>query len=116
MRKSRLEERALFVIKVAKLPMPECEYRFHPVRRYRFDLAWPDKMIAVELEGGVWSGGRHTSGVGFTQDCCKYNLATLMGWRVLRYTANTIPDMEHDIRKLIDIVSQVNPKICVSQQ
>jgi len=41
-------------------------------------------MIAVEIEGGVWTGGRHTRGAGFRQDMEKYNEATAMGWRVFR--------------------------------
>lgn len=60
------------------------EYEFHGVRKWKFDLAWPDYMIAVELEGGAWSQGRHTRGKGFTDDCFKYNVAAIMGWTVLR--------------------------------
>lgn len=66
----------------------ECvkEYRFHPVRRWRFDYALPTFKIALEVEGGVWTGGRHTSPTGFLGDMEKYNTATLLGWRVLRAT------------------------------
>ncbi|MEI7775208.1 MAG: hypothetical protein WCK17_10585 [Verrucomicrobiota bacterium] len=63
-------------------PIPE--YRFHPERKWRFDYAWPEKMIAIEVEGGVWVGGRHTSGSGFVKDMEKYNAATCLGWRLLR--------------------------------
>lgn len=68
----------------------ECvkEHKFHPTRRWRFDYAIPAHKIAVEVEGGVWTGGRHTSPKGFLNDMEKYNTATVMGWRVLR----TIPD------------------------
>lgn len=71
----------------------ECvkEYKFHPTRRWRFDYAIPNHKIALEVEGGVWTGGRHTSPKGFLGDVEKYNTATLMGWRVLR----TIPDELH---------------------
>jgi len=71
-------------------PEPAREYRFMPPRRYRFDLAWPELKIAVELEGGVFSGGRHTRGTGFESDCAKYNYAALFGWTILRYTANML--------------------------
>lgn len=62
----------------------KAEYRFHPVRKWRFDYALPEYKIALEVEGGVWIGGRHTSSQGFIKDMEKYNTAALMGWRVLR--------------------------------
>lgn len=66
------------------------EYRFHPTRRWRFDYAIPEHKIAVEVEGGVWSGGRHTSPKGFLNDIEKYNTCTLMGWRLFRCTPDTL--------------------------
>lgn len=70
----------------------ECvkEYKFHPTRRWRFDYAIPDHKIALEVEGGVWTGGRHTSPKGFLNDIEKYNTATLMGWRVFRTTPDEL--------------------------
>lgn len=70
----------------AGLGMPTSEYRFAPPRRWRFDWCWPYHHIAVEVEGGVWRGGRHTRGAGYIRDMQKYNAACLGGWRVLRYT------------------------------
>ena len=66
------------------LPAPVREHRFHPVRRWRFDYAWPEQRVALEVEGGVWTGGRHTRGAGFVGDMEKYNAATVAGWRVVR--------------------------------
>ena len=73
---------------------PVREYRFDTTRRWRFDFAWPANCgnadcggVAVETEGGTWSGGRHTRGKGFEADCEKYNAALAQGWLVLRYTA-----------------------------
>ena len=66
------------------LPLPETEHKFEPLRKWRFDYAWPDAKIALEVEGGVWSGGRHTRGAGFIGDMAKYNHASVLGWRVLR--------------------------------
>lgn len=70
----------------------ECvkEFKFHPIRKWRFDYAIPDHKIALEVEGGVWTGGRHTSSVGFMKDMEKYNTATLMGWRVFRTTPDEL--------------------------
>ncbi len=72
------------------LPTPEREYKFAPPRRWRFDMCWPAQRVAVELEGGVWSGGRHTRPAGFEADVEKYNCATVEGWRVLRCTARML--------------------------
>lgn len=66
------------------LPRPVEEHRFHSTRRWRFDYAWPERLIALEVEGGVWSGGRHTRGAGFVGDMEKYNAAGVAGWRVFR--------------------------------
>lgn len=70
----------------------ECvkEFKFHPVRKWRFDYAVPEHKIALEVEGGVWTGGRHTSPKGFLGDIEKYNTATLMGWRVFRTTPDDL--------------------------
>ena len=66
------------------------EFKFHPVRKWRFDYAVPEHKIDLEVEGGVWTGGRHTSPKGFLGDIEKYNTATLMGWRVFRTTPDDL--------------------------
>ncbi|MFA5135558.1 MAG: hypothetical protein WC505_07280 [Patescibacteria group bacterium] len=75
-----------------QVPPPVKEWKFAKEigRRWAFDFAWPDVKLAVEIEGGVWIGGRHTSGAGFTKDMEKYNAAALMGWTLLRYTPTAI--------------------------
>ena len=87
---SRLEETFAFQVQAAGLPEPEREYRFHPVRRWSMDFAWPQQMVAVEVEGAVYTRGRHTRGRGFTADCEKYAEAALLGWTVLRFTRQQI--------------------------
>lgn len=57
-------------------------------RDFRFDFCVPDKKIAFELEGGLYTGGRHIRPLGFMTDCVKYNLATLLGWHVYRFPTN----------------------------
>lgn len=66
------------------------EHRFHPTRMWRFDYAIPACKIALEVEGGVWTRGRHTRPRGFLGDIEKYNAATLMGWRVFRTTPDDL--------------------------
>lgn len=77
------------------LPEPVKELRFSPPRRWRFDYAWEAGKVALEVEGGVWTGGRHTRGKGFLADMEKYNTATVMGWRVLRVTPDQLKRREH---------------------
>ena len=73
-------------------PPPIAEYRFHPIRRWRFDWCWLPESIAAEFEGGTFVGGRHTSGAGFERDCDKYNAAAVLGYRVLRFTRAMVAD------------------------
>ena len=68
----------------------EREQMLIPGRKFRFDFVLPQSCLIVECEGGTWSGGRHTSGVGFRNDCVKYNLAVEHGYVVLRYTSDLI--------------------------
>lgn len=68
------------------LPEPVPEYRFHPVRRWRFDWAWPDRLVALEVNGGVFTAGRHSRGVGQTKDFEKWSHAAVAGWRLLHVT------------------------------
>ena len=72
------------------LPTPLREMTFADDRRWRFDFAWPHHMIAMEVEGGTWTQGRHTRARGFAADCEKLNTAALNGWTVLRVTGEHI--------------------------
>ncbi len=60
------------------------EYRFHPVRRWRFDYALPALQVAIELEGGIYAAGRHVRPLGFMRDAEKYNQAAAAGWLLFR--------------------------------
>lgn len=81
------------------LPEPVAEFRFHPERKWRFDVAWPDLKVALEQEGIVYPqkgdhklDGRHTSVAGFTADIEKYGEAFKLGWRVLRCLPSQVTD------------------------
>lgn len=69
---------------------PEWEHRFHPERRWRFDLAFPRLMVAFEREGGTWGKGAHVRGKHYASDCEKYNAAAIAGWTVIRATVDMI--------------------------
>lgn len=87
---SNLERLLLDQIRAAGLEMPVTEHKFHSDRRWRFDLAWPDDLLAVEVEGGTWINGRHNRGSGFEKDAEKYAEALCLGWKVLRITGSQI--------------------------
>ncbi len=79
-------------VRAVGLPEPVREFPFAAPRRYRADFAYPDARLLIEVEGGVYSGGRHTRGTGYTEDARKYNLAVLLGYRILRFTAEMVRD------------------------
>lgn len=91
-RQERLQAQAAAVqhFVTGGLPAPVPEHSFEPSRRWRLDLAWPSHRLALEVEGGVWTGGRHTRGAGFLKDMEKYNRLAVLGWRLLRVTPDRL--------------------------
>jgi hypothetical protein len=67
------------------------EFKFDESRQWRADFLIGDSLI-VEIDGAVWSGGRHTRGQGFINDCIKLNRAMELGYAVLRYPTNLLDD------------------------
>ena len=65
------------------LPKPVAEHRFAPPRRWRFDHAWPDHLLALEVQGGLFVQGRHSRGAALLKEHEKLNEAAAQGWRVL---------------------------------
>lgn len=107
---SKPEDNFLAICSMLGLPLPEREARFaamiaggegtgvrERLRRlglkdWRFDFLWRKSRVAVEIEGGTWSGGRHVTGAGYAEDCRKYNAAALAGFMVLRFTTDMLKD------------------------
>ena len=84
------EQTFLLMLKARKMPTPTPEFRFHPVRKFRWDWAWPEARLALEVEGGVWSGGAHGRGTGIVRDMEKSTLAAEEGWRIIRVTPSNL--------------------------
>lgn len=76
-------------LKVNDIPFTE-EHRFHPTRRWRFDFALPDRMLAVEVNGGLFTGGGHNRGKDMEGDYEKNNAAVLLGWRILYFSTGQV--------------------------
>jgi very-short-patch-repair endonuclease len=89
---SEAVDELVWQLRAASLPTPEMEYRFHPERRWRFDLAWPDLKVAVEVDGGGFVQGRHSRGMGIERDSEKFSTSAAHGWRVFRVTPRMVRD------------------------
>lgn len=74
------------------------EHRFHATRMWRFDFAIPSLKIAVEINGGVWSNGRHSRGSGLVLEYEKMRAAAILGWRVLPFTPQELPIIVPSVR------------------
>lgn len=77
------------------------EFQFDEVRKFRFDWAVPDLMIAIEYEGIFSEKSGHTTLSGYKKDIDKYNLAVKKGWKLLRYAAHNYLEIEDDLKALI---------------
>lgn len=66
------------------IPAFESEFVFHKSRMWRFDYAWPEQRVALEVDGGAGKFGRHSRPGGMRKDHEKINAAQLLGWKVLR--------------------------------
>lgn len=102
-KQSKLERDFALLMDSAGFTYYEREYRFHKTRRWRADFAFVQQRILVELEGGVWTRGRHTRGQGFIDDCDKYNEAVADGWRVIRFTSEHLKEP----RKVLNLMNRV---------
>lgn len=78
----------------------EAEHVFAPGRRWRMDYAWPAHRVGLEVDGGIWTKGRHTRGAGWLKDTEKLNTAACLGWRMLRCTPQQLatPEMIATVR------------------
>lgn len=89
---------------------PEREVQFCE-RKWRFDFAWPEKKIAVEVEGGTNFGmSRHSKGEGFEKDAAKYNRAAREGWIVLRYSTRMVTD-GRAINEVLEVLEDVQDAV-----
>lgn len=95
---SYIEDTLELILKYSGLEY-EREFKFHEKRKWRTDFVLSHFKIAIECEGGIWRGGRHTRGSGFVKDVEKYNELSALGYRLLRFTPSDLknPDRVLDI-------------------
>lgn len=63
------------------IQIPVSEYLFHPTRQWRFDYCWPEHDLFLEVQGGLFTGGRHVQGAALLKEHEKLNEASVLGWR-----------------------------------
>jgi very-short-patch-repair endonuclease/predicted transcriptional regulator of viral defense system len=81
--RSELEDRFLALIAARNLPRPKMN--FH-VEGHEFDAVWPERKLAVELDGYAHHRDKPT----FQRDREKGNALTRAGWKLLRYTYDDV--------------------------
>ena len=90
---------------------PVRQYVFHKTRKFRFDFAWPDCLVAVEIDGGIFQGDRskggnqtgHRSINGLMAGMEKGNYAAVDGWCLLRFHAK---DLDQRPEYCVDLVAE----------
>ncbi|MGE8570783.1 MAG: hypothetical protein ACN6NW_01955 [Acinetobacter amyesii] len=86
---NEFEAKLALELKALKIDF-EQEFKFHQSRKWRADFHLKGRMILIEVEGGIWSGGRHTRGKGYIGDMEKYNAATMLGYQVIRFSTEQV--------------------------
>jgi hypothetical protein len=81
------------------IPIPVAEFVFHPDRKWRFDFAWSNEKVALEVQGGIFEQGRHTRGAALLKEWQKLNAAAILGWRILYCQPKDI--LKHEIATMI---------------
>ena len=97
------ERQALHVL-LKKFPavLITSQYQFHPKRKWRFDFAIPSLKIAIEINGGVWSNGRHSRGSGLVKEYEKMRAAAVLHWYVFAYDPKSIHLITEDISRFME--------------
>ena len=89
-KREHLELTLLQQIRQAGLAIPERQVKLIPGRQWTWDFVYRAPMIAIEVQGGTWGFGAHSSGVGIARDCEKGNAANMAGWCSLTFTVDQI--------------------------
>jgi hypothetical protein len=82
------EAAALRVLAAAGLPAPVCQYVISTPdgQALRLDFAWPDRRVALEVDGFRWHGGPRER----DRDSRRTNTLFAMGWIVIRTTPHEL--------------------------
>jgi hypothetical protein len=67
------------------------EWQFCPDRKWKADYRVEpsergEHAMLVEIEGAIFTSGRHTRGVGYAKDLEKYRMASALGYKLFRFS------------------------------
>ena len=80
----------------------QCQYKFHPTRKWKFDVANPFYKIAIEVNGAIWTNGRHSRGSGLVKEYEKMRAAAALHWYVFAYDPKSIHLITEDMDKFLE--------------
>ena len=108
MSKRNAEDELAYALSIAGEPFTahERQYRYVPGRKFAADFAWPDARLLVEVQGGIYSGEAHGSISGIKADIERLNLATLNGYRLLRFIPPRAKDMDEWIGETLATIEE----------
>lgn len=93
--RSKLEADYVAQLERIEVPHFEINYRWHSVREWRWDVAFIDEKIAIEIDGVRRDGkGDHQTEKGMTNDYQKVAEGVLWGWTILRFTRTMVASGE----------------------
>jgi very-short-patch-repair endonuclease len=87
---SALENLFAFQLDSAGLTQYVREYQAIPGRKFRFDFCFRKERLLIEINGGTYSKGAHSTGTGIARDYEKGNLAVQHGWKVLQFDTKMV--------------------------
>lgn len=96
-----MEDKVLKILKSVCIEWLQ-ELRFDSVRKFKFDYGHWKLKIAVEMEGGIYTGTGHVKTGTYLKDMQKYNMAQIRGWMVLRYAYGQENNIKDDVLKAIE--------------
>lgn len=87
-RPNAAEDLFAFQCRARKMPEPVRQFAFAAElgRKWRADFAWPDYKLLLEVQGAVFTGGRHTRGAGYSAECERRAAAVGLGYAIIEAT------------------------------
>ncbi len=68
----------------------EFDVRFLEERRFRADFLHRESKTIIEVQGGTWIKGGHSTGTGMKRDATKSLLAANEGWQIIPLTSGML--------------------------